>query len=65
MLPLLQGGLERASLNDYRRGQMLEALFAAPLTCGLGALALNALAGYALLTPWLPQDTTPMPLDGA
>src|SRR5262245_5460016 len=28
MLPLLQDGLRRASLNDYRRGQMREALIA-------------------------------------
>src|SRR5215472_17309520 len=64
-LPLRQDGLERASLNDYRRGQMLEALFAAPLNCVFGAIALNALEVYALLTPWLHQDTTTITLYGA
>ena len=58
MLPLLQGGLERASLNDDRLGQILEALFAAQLNRVFGAIALNALEVYALLTPWLHQDTT-------
>ena len=29
MLPLLQPGLQRASLHDYRLGQILDALFAA------------------------------------
>jgi hypothetical protein len=31
MLPLLQPGLKRASLHDYRLGQILDALFAAHL----------------------------------
>ena len=31
MLPLLQPGLQRESLNDYRLGQILDALFAANL----------------------------------
>src|SRR5215510_15295314 len=31
MLPLLQDGLGRASLNDYRLGQILDTLFAAQL----------------------------------
>jgi|SRR5712691_9297203 len=31
MLPLLQPGLRRASLNDYRLGQILDVLFAANL----------------------------------
>jgi transposase len=65
MLPLLQDGLERASLNDYRLGQILEALFAAHLTRVFGAIALNALEVYALLTPWLHQDTTTITLYGA
>jgi hypothetical protein len=43
MLPLLQAGLERESLNDYRLGQILDALFAANLNCVFSALALNAL----------------------
>src|SRR5499427_7573980 len=65
MLPLLQDGLERASLNDYRLGQMLEALFAAQLNRVFGAIALNALDIYALSTPWLHQDTTTITLYGA
>src|ERR687886_1666585 len=65
MLPLLQDGLERASLNDYRLGQMLEALFAAQLNRVFGAIALNALDIYAISTPWLHQDTTTITLYGA
>ena len=58
MLPLLQDGLRRASLNDDRLGQMLEALCAAQRNRVFGAIALNALDVYALSTPWLHQDTT-------
>jgi hypothetical protein len=65
MLPLLQAGLSRASLNDYRLGQMLERLFAANLNQVFGALALKALAVYAVPTPWLHQDTTTLALYGA
>src|SRR5215813_9984492 len=65
MLPLLQPGLTRASLHDYRLGQILEALFAAQLTRVFGAIALNALEVYALSTPWLHQDTTTITLYGA
>src|SRR5215510_4417201 len=65
MLPLLQDGLGRASLNDYRLGQILEALLAAHLNRGFGAIALNALAVYALSTPGLHQDTTTITLYGA
>jgi transposase len=65
MLPLLQDGLRRASLNDYRLGQILEALFAAQLNRVFGAIALNALEVYALSTPWLHQDTTTLTLYGA
>jgi len=65
MLPLLQPGLTRASLHDYRLGQILEALFAAPLNRVFGAIALNALEVYALSTPWLPQETTTLTLYGA
>ena len=43
MLPLLQDGLGRVSLNDYRLGQILEALFGANLNRVFGAIALNAL----------------------
>jgi hypothetical protein len=64
-LPLLQAGLGRASLNDYRLGQILAALFAATLNRVFGAIALNALAVYALSTPWLPQETTTITLYGA
>ncbi len=65
MLPLLQPGLTRASLHDYRLGQILEALFAAHLNRVFGAIALNALEVYALSTPWLHQETTPLTLYGA
>ena len=65
MIPLLQPGLTRASLHDYRLGQILEALFAAQLNRVFGAIALNALEVYALLTPWLHQDTTTITLYGA
>jgi hypothetical protein len=65
MLPLLQDGFAPESLNDYRRGQILEALFAANLHRLFGAVALTALAVYAIPTPWLQQDTTPLPLYGA
>jgi transposase len=65
MLPLLQDGLGRASLNDYRLGQILETLFAANLNHVFGAIALNALEVYAISTPWLHQDTTTISLYGA
>src|ERR671927_484545 len=65
MLPLLQDGLRRASLNDDRLGQMLDALFAAQLNRVFGAIALNALEVSALATPWLHQDTTTLTLYGA
>jgi transposase len=65
MLPLLQRGLERASLNDYRLGQILDALFAANLNRVFGALALKALEVYSIETPWLHQDTTTISLYGA
>jgi transposase len=65
MLPLLQAGLERASLNDYRLGQILDALFAANLNRVFGAVALQALEVYAIPTPWLHQDTTTIALYGA
>jgi hypothetical protein len=54
MFPLLQPDLQRASLHDDRRGQSLDALFAANLNRVFGAIALNALAVYALAPPWLP-----------
>jgi Domain of unknown function (DUF4277) len=62
MLPLLQDGLGRVSLNDYRLGQMLDALFGAHLNRVFGAIALNALDVYAIATPWLHQDTTTLTL---
>jgi transposase len=64
MLPLLQDGLGRVSLNDYRLGQILEALFGANLNRVFGAIALNALDVYAIATPWLHQDTTTITLYG-
>src|ERR687886_836647 len=44
MMALLQPGLTRASLHDYRLGHILDALFAANLNTVLSALALTALA---------------------
>jgi hypothetical protein len=65
MIPLLQPGLNRTSLHDYRLGQLLDALFAAHLNRVFGAIALNALEVYAIPTPWLHQDTTTITLYGA
>jgi transposase len=65
MLSLLQPGLTRASLHDYRLGRILDALFAANLNKVLSAVALKALAVYAMPTPWLHQDTTTLALYGA
>src|SRR5438445_6230073 len=65
MFPLLQPGLNRTALHDYRLGQILDALFAANLNRVFGAIALNALEVYALSTPWLHQDTTTITLYGA
>lgn len=65
MVPLLQPGLQRASLHDDRRGQILEALCAATLNRVFGAIALNALEVYALTPPWLHQETTTITLYGA
>jgi hypothetical protein len=64
VLPLLQGGLRRASLNDYRLGQILDALFTANLNQVFNALALKALAVYAIPTLWIHQDTTTITLYG-
>jgi transposase len=65
MVALLQPGLTRAALNDYRLGHILDALFAANLNNVFGALALKALEVYAIATPWLHQDTTTIALYGA
>src|SRR2546428_1060275 len=65
MLALLQPGLTRASLNDYRLGHVLDALFAANLNTVFSAVALKALEVYAIPTPWLHQDTTTIVLYGA
>ena len=65
MLSLLQGGLRRASLNDYRLGQILDALFAANLNQVFSALALKALELYAIPPPGIHQDTTTITLYGA
>jgi transposase len=65
MVPLLQPGLTRASLHDYRLGQILDTLFAANLNRVFGAIALNALEVYAVPPPWLHQDTTTITLYGA
>lgn len=65
MMTLLQPGLTRASLNDYRLGHILDALFVANLNKVFGAVALKALEVYAIPTPWLHQDTTTIILYGA
>ena len=65
MVALLQPGLTRAALNDYRLGHILDALFAANLNKVFGAVALKALEVSAIPTPWLPQDTTTMTRYGA
>ena len=65
MLSLLQADLTRVALNDYRLGQILDALFAANLNRVFGAVALKALEVYAIPTPWLHQDTTTIALYGA
>ena len=64
-LPLLQEGLRRVSLHDYRLGQMLDALCGAHRNRVFGAIALHALDLYAIATPWLHQETTTITLDGA
>jgi transposase len=65
MLALLQADITRMSLNDYRLGQILDALFAANLNRVFGAVALKALEVYAIPTPWIHQDTTTIALYGA
>jgi hypothetical protein len=65
MIPLLQPGLTRTALNDYRLGHILDALFAANLNQVFSGVALKALAVYAISTPWLHQDTTTIALYGA
>src|SRR2546429_6527122 len=65
MVTLLQPGLTRASLHDYRLGHLLDALFAANLNKVFSAVALKALEVYAIPTPWLHQDTTTIALYGA
>jgi transposase len=65
IVPLLQQGLTRAALHDYRLGHILDALFAANLNGVFGAIALKALEVYAIPTPWLHQDTTTIALYGA
>jgi transposase len=65
MLELLQPGLTRTPLHDYRLGHILDALFAANLNRVLSAVALKALDVYAIPTPWLHQDTTTIALYGA
>ena len=62
LLPLLQPGLTRPSLHDYRLGQILDTLFAANLNQVFGVVALRALEVYAIPTPWLHQDTTTLTL---
>ena len=65
MVALVQPALTRAALHDYRLGHILDALFAANLNTVFSAVALKALAVYAIPTPWLHQDTTTIALYGA
>ena len=65
MVALLQPGLTRVALHDYRLGHILDALFAANLNKVFSAIALKALEAYAIPTPWLHQDTTTIALYGA
>src|SRR5262249_2330779 len=65
MIPLLQPGRTRTALQDSRVGHLREALCAAKLNQGVSVVARKALAGEALPTPWLPQETTPRTLSGA
>jgi transposase len=65
ILALLQPGLTRAALNDYRLGHILDALFAANLNGVFSTVALKALEVYAISNPWLHQDTTTIALYGA
>ena len=65
MVALLQPGLTRVSLHDYRLGHILDALFAANLNTVFGAVALKALEVYTIPTPWLHLDTTTIALYGA
>src|SRR5215813_8111161 len=51
LLPLLQPGLARASLHDYRLGQILDALVDANLNRVFDAIALKAVEVYAISTP--------------
>ena len=62
MVALLQPGLTRAALNDYRLGHILDALFAANLNQVFSTVALKALEVYAIAIPWLHQDTTTIAL---
>src|SRR5499426_2958389 len=51
MLTLLEPGLTQASFHDYRLGHILDALFAANINKVFSAVALKALAAYAIPTP--------------
>jgi hypothetical protein len=62
MFPLLQTGLERTALDDYRLGQALDALVATNLNWVFGAVTRRALEVYAIPTPRLHQDTTTITL---
>src|SRR5436309_11782277 len=65
MVALLQPGLTRASLTDYRLGHILDALSAANLNAVLRAVALHALAVDAIPTHWRHAATTTIALYGA
>jgi hypothetical protein len=62
LVALLQPGFTRASRHADRFGHVLEALVAAQLHGGCGAVARTALAVSALPPPWRPQAPTPRAL---
>jgi hypothetical protein len=65
LIAWLQPGRTRASLHDDRLGPRRDALLAAHRTPGLRAVARDALAVYAMPTPWRHQAPTTMALYGA
>ena len=60
MLDLLQPSVSRASRNDSRLGQVLDALSATNLHTVFRALALTALVVDAIPTRWMHQETRTM-----
>jgi hypothetical protein len=59
-LELLQAGLTRTSVHDYRLGHILDTLFAANLKKVFSAIALKALEVYAIPTPGCIRTRRPL-----